>query len=111
MSFEDKNILITGGIGSLGRRLTVELLKPKHQVKTIRLLDINENGMAKTRLDITDSRVRWFLGDITRKSRVNRAMENVDICIALAAQKHVDLASFNPFFLHPNKCYRNAKLH
>jgi len=97
-SFAHKTILVTGGAGSLGRRLTEELLKPEYSVKAIRILDNNENGLAHMRVRLQDKRLRYFLGDIGDKDRMVRAMENTDIVIHCAAQKHVDLAEINPFF-------------
>ena len=91
--------LITGGAGSLGRRLVKELLKPKYKVDIIRVLDHDENGLARMQIRFKDPRIRirYLLGDIRDKTRVERAMENVDVCIHCAAQKHVDLSEFNPF--------------
>jgi UDP-N-acetylglucosamine 4,6-dehydratase len=89
--------LITGGAGSLGRRLLEELLKPKYKATRIAVLDNHENGMAHLRVRFNDSRIRWFLGDIRDKDRVVRAMENVDVCIHCAALKHADLSEYNPF--------------
>lgn len=89
--------MVTGGVGSLGRRLVEELLKSEYNATAIRILDNNENGMAHLHTRLKDARLRWFLGDIRDRERVFRAMENVDVCIHCAAQKHVDLSEFNPF--------------
>ena len=45
----------------------------------------------------TDSRVRFFLGDIRDKERLNRAVDGVDIIIHAAALKIVPTAEYNPF--------------
>lgn len=90
--------LVTGGAGSLGRRLVKELLKPQHSASVIRVFDNNENAVARMKRKLTDTRLRWFLGDIRDRDRLVRAMEGVDVCIHLAAQKHVDLGEYNPFF-------------
>lgn len=91
--------LIAGGAGSLGRRLTRELLKPEYNSTAIRVLDNNENGLArlKIRLGENDGKLRFFLGDIRDENRMSRAMENVDIVLLCAAQKHVDFGEFSPF--------------
>ena len=97
MSFVNKAVLITGGAGSLGRRLTAELLKPEYSIATLRLLDNNENGMARLRWELKDERLRWLIGDIREKERLIRAMENIDIVIHTAALKHVEFNEMNPF--------------
>lgn len=89
--------LVTGGVGSLGRRLVAELLKPKYNANPIRVLDHNENGLAQMQIRLGDSRIRYFLGDIRDKERVIRAMENVDVAILCAALKHVQICEYNPF--------------
>lgn len=92
-------ILITGGAGSLGRRLVKHLLTySSMEVKAVRVLDTNENGLARLAQQIKDKRVRFLLGDIRNKERMKRAMENVTLCYHAAAQKHVDLAERNPFY-------------
>jgi len=89
--------LITGGVGSLGRRLIEELLKPQYGTTRVAVFDNHENGMASLRVKLQDKRIRWFLGDIRDKDRLFRAMENVDVCIHCAALKHADLSEYNPF--------------
>ena len=97
--FRDKVVLVTGGAGSLGRRLVTEIVKPEYGTKTVRVLDISENSLAQLKLELNcHPKVRWFLGNISDKDRMVRAMENVDIMLHLAAQKHVDLGESNPFF-------------
>jgi len=46
---------------------------------------------------LTDSRLRYFLGDIRDKDRLNRAADGVDIIIHAAALKIVPTAEYNPF--------------
>ena len=100
LSFKDKVFLITGGAGSLGRRLTETLISPFYEVSKVRVLDTNENGLAMMRRQVPDpeKKLRFLLGDICDKERIRRAMDQVDIVIACAAQKHIDLAEYNPFF-------------
>lgn len=97
MSFAGEIILITGGAGSLGRKLSKHLLTYSG-VKAVRILDTNENGLARLAQQIKDPRARFLLGDIRDKDRMKRAMENVTLCYHAAAQKHVDLAERNPFY-------------
>lgn len=91
-----KTYLITGGAGSLGRRIAQYLLE-RIQPKAVRLFDNHENGLARIRHLHPDVRLRYLVGDIRDRTRVLRAMENVDICIHAAALKHVDLCECNPF--------------
>jgi UDP-N-acetylglucosamine 4,6-dehydratase len=44
-----------------------------------------------------DPRVRFFLGDIRDRDRLNRALSGVDFVVHAAALKQVDTAEYNPF--------------
>lgn len=90
--------LVTGGAGSLGRRLT-EFFLNENKSNIIRVFDHSENGLAhmQTRIADPDRRIRYFLGDVRDKDRLRRAMENVEVCVHCAAQKHVDIGEYNPF--------------
>ena len=44
-----------------------------------------------------DPRLRFFIGDIRDRDRLNRAMHGVDYVVHAAALKQVDTAEYNPF--------------
>ncbi len=93
--FEGKKILITGGTGSLGQALTKRLLKL--DVDTIRIFSRNENKQVTMDSEISDDRLRFFIGDVRDYSRLTRALENIDIVFHTAALKHVPVVEYNPF--------------
>jgi len=94
--FRGKNILITGGAGSVGRALTSRLLK--YFPKTIRVYDLSENEMFKMKCDLGENRrIRYLMGDIRDTNRLKFAMEEIDFVIHLAAMKHVSACEYNPF--------------
>ena len=93
--FEGKTILITGGTGSLGQELTKKLLKLN--VKAIRILSRNENKQVQMEDEISDKRLRFFIGDIRDLPRLIKAFEDVDIVFHAAALKHVPVIEYNPF--------------
>jgi len=92
---KNKNILITGGTGSLGHALTKKLLSM--DVKTIRIFSRDENKQIQMEEKFNDSRLRFLIGDVRDKERLQRAVENIDIVIHAAALKHVPVAEYNPF--------------
>jgi FlaA1/EpsC-like NDP-sugar epimerase len=94
--FEDKEILVTGGTGSIGKEIVKTLLMFKP--KGIRVLDTNENAQFDLQQEIGEHiGVRYFLGDTRDKERLCRAMEGVDIVYHLAGLKHVLACEYNPF--------------
>ena len=93
--FKGKKILITGGTGSLGQALSRRLLKD--DVDTIRIFSRNENKQVTMESEFNDDRLRFFIGDVRDLSRLQRALEDVDIVFHAAALKHVPVIEYNPF--------------
>jgi len=94
----DKNILITGGTGTIGTALVKHILS-YYSPKVIRILSRDESKQAFLRNILKDpeEKLRFFIGDIRDKERTIRAMENIDIVFHLAALKHVVACEYNPF--------------
>lgn len=96
-NLEEKQVLVTGGCGSIGSEL-VERLLENEEPAVVRVLDNDEAGLfgLKTRLSDTE-RLRFLLGDIRDRSRLEMAMEDIDVVFHAAALKHVGLNEYNPF--------------
>jgi len=93
--FENKKILITGGTGSLGKALTKRLLESK--VDRIRIFSRNENKQVDMENELSDSRLRFLIGDVRDRDRLEAALEDIDIVFHAAALKHVPRIEYNPF--------------
>jgi len=93
--YEDKIILITGGVGSIGSEIVKSVLDYNPEV--VRVLDINETGLFNLEHELQYEKLRLFVGDIKDKERLQRAIEGVDIVFHAAALKHVPLCEYNPF--------------
>ena len=95
MMLDGKKILITGGTGSLGIRLTKKLLKSN--VEIIRIYSRNESKQVEMQEQLDDPRLRFLIGDIRDLERLTKAMEDIDIVFHAAALKHVPIVEYNPF--------------
>lgn len=93
--YENKNILVTGGVGSIGSEIVKNLLN--NNPKVIRVLDINETKLFEFEEELDSNKVRTFIGDVRDKDRLRKAIEDVDIVFHAAALKHVPLCEYNPF--------------
>jgi UDP-N-acetylglucosamine 4,6-dehydratase len=93
--FDGKTILITGGTGSFGRKCT-QVLLDEHRPKSIRIFSRGELLQMEMRNRFTDPRLRFLIGDVRDRQRVNRALNGVDIVIHAAALKQVPTAEYNP---------------
>ena len=99
-NFKNKTILITGGTGSFGQALTGHLLKSQNPPKKIIVFsrdELKQFNMSKVFDQKSYSNIRFFLGDIRDKNRLNLAFKDVDIVIHAAALKQVPAAEYNPF--------------
>ena len=93
--YQDKEVLITGGCGSIGSEIVRQLLSLG--VRTIKVFDNNEEGHFHLQHDTPSEKIRHLLGDVRSKQRLDFAMKNVDIVFHAAALKHVPLCEYNPF--------------
>jgi UDP-N-acetylglucosamine 4,6-dehydratase/5-epimerase len=92
---KQKTILITGGAGSIGTILTQEILR--YPIKQVRVIDIDEHSLFILRRKTKNNpKLRLLLGSILDKDRLERACNNVDIIIHLAAIKNIEISEFNP---------------
>ena len=94
--FKDKNILITGGTGSIGQEIVREILN--YEPKVVRILDVDETKQFELEQEYGDHKnIRFLLGDVRDKERLCRAVEDIDIVFHTAALKHVLACEYNPF--------------
>lgn len=94
--FENKNILVIGGTGSIGQKLTMRLLE--YNPKVIRIFSRDEYKQFLFQNLIGDrTNMRYLVGDVRDRDRLKRAMEDVDYVFNLAAMKHVPACEYNPF--------------
>lgn len=91
----DRNVLVTGGAGSIGRALVSRFLSEEPNV--VRIFDNSEPGLSDLKTKLNDDRCRYLLGDVRDKERLERAMQGIDIVVHTAAMKHVDISEYNPF--------------
>ena len=99
MKLNHKNILITGGTGSLGKKLTKRLLSSWPQINRLVIFSRDEQKQFVMAQEFSNDDypcMRYFLGDVRDKERLTRAMEGIDVVIHTAAMKHVHLAEYNP---------------
>lgn len=96
---ENQRILITGGTGSLGNKLTRMILDGTTSTKVIIYSrDEYKQFVMKNRFSAEEqARLRFFLGDVRDLERLNRALERVTHVVHAAALKQVPAAEYNPF--------------
>ena len=96
MYWFDKVVLITGGEGSFGHAF-VKYLLGKPQPPIIRIFSRDEFKQYQMQQEFSSNRLRFLLGDVRDVSRLERAMDGVDIVVHAAALKQIPAAEYNPF--------------
>jgi UDP-N-acetylglucosamine 4,6-dehydratase len=95
MSLSNKTVLITGGTGSFGKNFVSKALQT--DVRKVIIFSRDELKQYEMAQEFSDSRIRYFIGDVRDKERLFRAFDGVDIVIHAAAMKHVGACEYNPF--------------
>ena len=95
-----KSILITGGTGSFGKAF-LELLLTKYK-NFSRIVIFSRDEFKQFELSNTEivkknkKRIRFFIGDIRDKERLEYAFNGIDVVVHAAALKQVESSEYNP---------------
>lgn len=102
--WNDKEILITGGTGSLGKILVKTIMK-NSKVRGIRIFSRDELKQWELQNELQRlisegklprTNVSFLIGDIRDKDRLILAMRKTDIVIHTAAMKQIPACEYNP---------------
>ena len=96
MNLTDKTVLVTGGTGSFGRMFTKTILG-RYRPKRLIIFSRDELKQSEMARDLSDSCLRYFIGDVRDIDRLRRALQGVDVVVHAAAMKQVPACEYNPF--------------
>ena len=91
----NKQILITGGTGSFGKKYT-EIILSKYKPNKIIIFSRDELKQYEMAQVYNAPCMRYFIGDIRDLPRLEKAMNGVTHVVHAAALKHVPIAEYNP---------------
>ena len=97
--FKNKNVLITGGTGSIGNAIINYIIKHKIKIKKILIYSRDEWKQYEMENKFKfnhNQNLRFYIGDVRDKDRLRRAMDDVDLVIHAAALIQVDKADLDP---------------
>lgn len=92
--FKDKVLMITGGTGSFGNAVLRRFLKT--DVAEIRIFSRDEKKQEDMRIELSDPKLKFHLGDVRDLSSITAAMAGVDYVFHAAALKQVPSCEFYP---------------
>lgn len=96
MDWTNKNVLVTGGTGSFGRKFVEVMMKEYHPERLIVYSrdELKQHEMRMAGFDHPN--LRYFIGDVRDLNRLRRAFNGVDLVVHAAALKQVPACEYNP---------------
>ena len=92
--FKGKTLMITGGTGSFGNAVLKRFLHT--EIKEIKVFSRDEKKQEDMRIDLNNSKVKFYIGDVRNYSGLHSAMHGVDYVFHAAALKQVPSCEFYP---------------
>lgn len=92
---DGKKVLITGGTGSFGKQMLLELLK--YNPDKIIIFSRDEDKQHNMRQEFDDSRISFRIGDVRDYDRLYEVTRGIDIIFHAAALKQVPYTEFHPY--------------
>ena len=92
-----KVVLVTGGTGSFGKAF-IRALLTDHEPAAVRVYSRDELKQWELRRALEDDpRLRFMIGDVRSRERLQMALRGVDVVVHAAALKQVPVCEYNPF--------------
>ena len=92
--FKDKVLMITGGTGSFGNAVLRRFLSS--EVREIRIFSRDEKKQEDMRIEMSNAKLKFYIGDVRHYDSVAQAMKGVDYVFHAAALKQVPSCEFYP---------------
>ena len=92
--FDGKILLITGGTGSFGQTILKKFQEINFQ--EIRVFSRDEKKQHDLRIQLSNSRIKFFIGDVRDVDSVENVVRGVDYIFHAAALKQVPACEFFP---------------
>ena len=96
---DNKNILITGGTGSFGHQMIIELMQ--YKPKLIRIFSRDEDKQHSLRQELLESsileKIQFVIGDVRDYDRMYSVPKDMDIIFHAAALKQVPSVEAHPY--------------
>ncbi|HWA68243.1 MAG TPA: UDP-N-acetylglucosamine 4,6-dehydratase (inverting) [Rhizomicrobium sp.] len=99
MDLNDKSVLVTGGTGSFGKHF-IKTVIANYKPRRLIIFSRDELKQFEMQQDFPPAQypfIRYFIGDVRDRDRLEMALNGVDFVVHAAAMKQVTTAEYNPF--------------
>ncbi len=99
LDLNDKSVLVTGGTGSFGKHF-LKTVVGRYKPRRVIVFSRDELKQSDMQLEFPMSQypfIRYFIGDVRDRDRLDLALRDVDYIVHAAALKQVTTAEYNPF--------------
>jgi UDP-N-acetylglucosamine 4,6-dehydratase len=94
-SISDSSILVTGGTGSFGQHFVRRILG-RHNPGRLVVYSRDELKQYEMAQTLQAPQLRYFIGDVRDRERLERALHGIDTIVHASAMKQVVAAEYNP---------------
>ena len=99
LDLNDKSVLVTGGTGSFGKHF-LKTVCERYRPRKLIIFSRDELKQFEMQQNFSPEQypfLRYFIGDIRERDRLEMALRDVDYVVHAAALKQVPTAEYNPF--------------
>jgi len=96
LNWPESSVLVTGGTGSFGNKF-VEVMLARYHPKRLVIFSRDELKQSEMMARFDHPSLRFFVGDVRDRDRLERAMHSIDLVVHAAALKQIPSCEYNPF--------------
>src|SRR5215468_12758865 len=96
LNWAESSVLVTGGTGSFGNKF-VEVMLARYRPKRLVIFSRDELKQSEMMARFDHPSLRFFVGDVRDRDRLERAMHGIDVVMHAAALKQIPSCEYNPF--------------
>jgi UDP-N-acetylglucosamine 4,6-dehydratase len=96
VNWSEASVMITGGTGSFGNKF-VEIMLERYHPRRLVVFSRDELKQSEMMARFKHPSLRFFVGDVRDKERLERAMHGIDVVVHAAALKQITSCEYNPF--------------
>ena len=99
MDLNGRSVLVTGGTGSFGKHF-IKTIVAQYKPKRLIVFSRDELKQFEMQQEFPHEKypfIRYFIGDVRDRDRLELALNDVDFVVHAAALKQVTTAEYNPF--------------